>query len=388
MESTVKSTVERRQGASQKALNATEDMTILVSQYIERCIGCHRCMDACPATKGTFTIEELNEASKPGTKVPQVIAEFAFNCMQCGKCIPVCPVNIHRDSMVLYVKHKLRKQKPYHYSRYLLIKGRKRPSLARIAQGLYIGMKKMMTRDLARFMETSPQKKTDVVFYPGCYLYSTETVRRTLRLLDAVGCSYSVLGGVTACCGAPHRLQGEFAEAERCLELLHQKVKTVNPQIVITACAECFEEMNRLKTVYHEKFEVQSVAQYLLKQMKTMPKRKIRGKIVVHDSCRFSKSPQESAAQEIAAVFGELVDASLGQVSSCCALWNHGNDPGNAARRRAFLRKVKEAAPTLACNCLTCYEELKKGDADIEIIDVLQLFEEALDATPKGGKKK
>jgi hypothetical protein len=48
-------------------------------------------------------------------------------------------------------------------------------------------------------------------------------------------------------------------------------------------------------------------------------------------------------------------------------------------RRIAYLAEVKNAVPTLACNCLTCYEELKKLRTDVEVIDVLQLFIESLD---------
>jgi hypothetical protein len=66
-------------------------------------------------------------------------------------------------------------------------------------------------------------------------------------------------------------------------------------------------------------------------------------------------------------------------VLSCCFKWNHGYDQNNTIRRIAYLAEVKNDAPTLACNCLTCYEELKKIQTDVEIIDVLQLFIESLD---------
>ena len=53
---------------------------------------------------------------------------------------------------------------------------------------------------------------------------------------------------------------------------------------------------------------------------------------------------------------------------------------GNTVRQTRLPCSSEKQAPTLACNCLTCYEELKKVYTDVEIIDVLQLFEEALDA--------
>jgi len=179
-------------------------MANVVSEYLDQCILCHRCIDACPVTKGSFSITELNQVTKDGQEVPAAIIDFTFNCMQCGKCIPVCPVNIRRDYMVRYIKFKLKDQKPWGYRRYLFIKGSNLTGIKGIAQKLYIFLKRITTRNHACFMETIPTQKADVLFYPGCYIYSTKTVRQTIQLLNHLGCTYTVLGGVTACCGAPH----------------------------------------------------------------------------------------------------------------------------------------------------------------------------------------
>jgi Fe-S oxidoreductase len=362
--------------------NTRSLMTNVVSDYLEQCILCNRCMDACPVTKGSFSITELNQATKDGQEVPDAIKDFTFNCMQCGKCVPVCPVHIRRDYMVRYVKFKLKNQKPWGYKRYLFIKGPDLTGMKGIAQKLYISLKRIIVRDHACYMETIPAQKADVLFYPGCYIYSTKTVRQTLRLLNHLGCSYTVLGGVTACCGAPHMLQGEFDQADHCFEQLYQKIKVCNPKIIITACAECFETIEQMKKKFNESYEVLSVIQFLLRYQNKFPTIKIRGKIHVHDSCRFQRlSPQGSAARDVASIFGELSELPVDHLSSCCNQWNHGTDVSNTIRQTNYLAAVKNSAPILACNCLTCYEEFKKIYTDIEVIDILQLFVEALDAT-------
>jgi Fe-S oxidoreductase len=387
-EKSVNPTTMQHRKQNNNALNTTEVMTRQVSQYIDQCIRCHRCMDVCPVTKGSFTIEELNEASRRDATVPQTIKDFTFNCVQCGKCVPVCPMDLRRDYMVRYIKYKLRNQKPRRYSRYLLIKGPTCSGGARMIQKLFIATKKFTTRDLAGFMETMPLKKTEVLFYPGCYVYSKKTMRQTLRLLNHIGCSYSILGGVTTCCGAPHRLQGEFEDADLCLEELYKKIKTINPKIILTSCAECFEELKHMKDAHNETFEVLSVAEYLMRQKNKFPERKIRGNIILHDSCRFSRnSLQGKAAREAAARFGELKELPKDHASPCCYQWNHGNDPGNTLRRATYFTTVKSSAPTLVCNCLTCFEELKKFPTDVEVIDLLQLFEEALNTSQSKVKK-
>jgi Fe-S oxidoreductase len=367
---------------SRNSSNTRTLMTNVISEYLNQCIQCHRCMNVCPVTKDSFSITELNQATQDGQEVPSAIKHFTFNCMQCGKCVPVCPVNIRRDYMMRYIKFKIKNQKPWGYKRYIFIKGPDLSGIKGIAQKLYIFLKKITTRDYAYLMETTPYRKADVLFYPGCYIYSTKTVRQTLRLLDYLGGSYTVLGGVTACCGAPHMLQGEFDQADYSFELLYRKIKACDPKIIITACAECFEIIEQMKKKFNESFEVLSVAQYLLRYQNLFPALKIRGKIFVHDSCRFQRgSPQGSAARDVASIFGELTDLTINQPPSCCYLWNHGSDVGNILRQTNYLVAVENIAPTLACNCLTCYEEFKKIYTDLEIIDILQLFEEALNAT-------
>jgi len=379
-------------GQTKKNNESLPTKTVLgstVSEYRERCIQCHRCMDACPVTRDLFSIDDLNKASVDDYEIPSTIKTFAFSCTQCGRCVPVCPVGIRRDHMMRYIKYKLRDHKPWGYTRYLFIKGPNKTGINGIAQKLYIAVKKITTRDLADLMETTPTKKPEVLFYPGCYIYSTVTMRLTLRLLKHLGRPYAVLGGVTACCGAPHLLQGELDQADHCRELLYQKIKASDPKIIITSCAECFEIIEHIKTRYNEEFEVLSVTEYLLRYQQRFPVKKIRGKIVVHDSCRFHRqTPQAEAAYETSDIFGEPVHPPLSQTPSCCYQWNHGNDPKNAARRANYLATVKTAAPTLACTCITCYEELKKIPTDVEIIDILQLFEDALDATRSTEKKR
>jgi len=365
---------------NRNSLNTRKLMAAVVFEYIDQCIQCHRCMDVCPVTKGSFSINELNQATKDDQEVPFLIKKFTFNCMQCGKCVPVCPMNIRRDHMVRYIKFKIKNEKPWGYRRYLFIKGPDLTGINRVVQKLYIFLKKIMTWDHACYMETIPGQKADVLFYPGCYIYTAKTVRQTLRLLKHLGRSYMVLGGVTACCGAPHMLQGEFDRADHCFELLYRKIKACDPKIIITACAECFEVVEQMKKKFNERFEVLSVIQYLLRYQNKFPTIKIREKILVHDSCRFHKlSPQGSAARDAVSIFGVLAELPINQQSSCCYQWNHGSDLANTLRQTNYIATVNNSAPTLACNCLTCYEEFKKVDTDIEVIDILQLFVEALD---------
>jgi Fe-S oxidoreductase len=372
----------RQKASDDTKLHTKEQTQQEVMRYLDACTSLARCLHVCPVYKQTMTIEQLNEATRTGKAVPTIVKEFVWNCMQCGKCVTVCPVKVRRDVMVRSLKHQLREEKPWSYRRYLLIRGPNLPWLRRFIQWLYVVSKKISQRDLARFMEVRPIKPAEVLFYPGCYLYSDETVRQTLRLLDHIGCSYTVLGGMSTCCGMPHLLQGESDQADDCMRLLHEDIARVHPRTIITACAECHEAVVRIKAAYGEQYEVLSVIEYLVRHQDKFPKVKVTRDIVVHDSCRFSsRTPAGKAAQQAADAFGTLVTPSSPHETPCCSHWNHDQDPNNTRRRLAYLEEIRSAAPLLACTCLTCYEEFKKLDTDINVIDIIHLYIDALDTT-------
>ena len=74
---------------------------------IDMCIGCDRCMRACPVPlSASVNIADLNLATISDEIAPHV-ARFTDECVMCGSCVPVCPVNNHRDLLMLSLKERL-----------------------------------------------------------------------------------------------------------------------------------------------------------------------------------------------------------------------------------------------------------------------------------------
>ena len=64
---------------------------------IDMCIGCDRCMRACPVPLSShITIADLNRATV-SEEIPAHVARFTEECVMCGSCVPVCPVDNHRE---------------------------------------------------------------------------------------------------------------------------------------------------------------------------------------------------------------------------------------------------------------------------------------------------
>jgi NADPH-dependent 2,4-dienoyl-CoA reductase/sulfur reductase-like enzyme/Fe-S-cluster-containing hydrogenase component 2/CRP-like cAMP-binding protein/pSer/pThr/pTyr-binding forkhead associated (FHA) protein len=74
---------------------------------IDMCIGCNRCMDACPVPiSSQVTIADLNSATVSRRVLPH-ITRFTHECIMCGSCVPVCPVDTHRDLLMLSLKERI-----------------------------------------------------------------------------------------------------------------------------------------------------------------------------------------------------------------------------------------------------------------------------------------
>ncbi|HEY6408572.1 MAG TPA: cyclic nucleotide-binding domain-containing protein [Ktedonobacteraceae bacterium] len=78
-----------------------------ISFEIDMCIGCDRCMRACPIPMSSMVnIADLNRATISDVIAPHV-ARFTDECVMCGSCVPVCPVDNHRDLLMLSLKQRL-----------------------------------------------------------------------------------------------------------------------------------------------------------------------------------------------------------------------------------------------------------------------------------------
>ena len=84
-----------------------KDISKMVYEELDSCIGCHECMRACPLPDSeSISIANLNAYAGGTVALNSSIQHFVEDCTQCDACVPACPVNIQRSRIVLWNKLK------------------------------------------------------------------------------------------------------------------------------------------------------------------------------------------------------------------------------------------------------------------------------------------
>ena len=270
-----------------------------------------------------------------------------------------------------------KKQLPHAYRRYLLLRGQKH-GLPKLQQTSYAKLKQLQHPDLAAYMEHPPTQQAPLLFYPGCYIYSPQTIRNTLKILDHLGTPYQVLGGLTYCCGLPHRFQGNTTDAKTCTDRLKNAINTVNPQIIITSCLECLEALNAIKQEDNAPYTVQHVLEYMNHHRTQLPKIKNPGRLIIHEPCRLAAFPTvKTATENLITSLGAKIQYLPDTIPHCCRHWHHG-DPKNQAAHTKIIDATRHAHARLVCPCLTAQEDFQKTDPTAPLTDLIDLYANAL----------
>lgn len=241
----------------------------------------------------------------------------------------------------------------------------------------------------------------EILFWVGCAGSFDERYKRVtkafVKILNAAGIKFAVLGTEESCTGDPARRAGN--------EFLFQMQAMSNIQVlngygvkkIVTACPHCF---NTIKNEYPElggNYEVIHHSEFL-QQLITDGKIKVEGggsfkgkKITYHDSCYLGRA---NAIYEAPRSVLEALDADLVEMKRCrttglcCGAGGaqmfkdaeKGNKEINVERTEEALAT---GAATIAVACPFCMTMMSDGvkskerEADVKVKDLAELIAEA-----------
>ncbi len=387
------------------------------------CTECGRCQEVCPAwntgkplspkllimnLRDHVTAEAPAVLSARGggevelqPLVPAAVSdEVVWDCVTCGACVRECPVDIeHVDTIIDLRRHLVMAESRFPTEAGGLLRGIEttenpwsQPASARMEWADGLDVRVLQPGDPA----------PEYLFWVGCAgafdERAREGTRSIVRLLQATGVDFAVLGQRERCSGDPARRIGH----EYLFQMLaEQNVETLGEAGVtkiVASCAHCFNTLANEYPDYGGTFEVvhhTELLSRLIREGRLDPAR-AGGAATLHDPCYLGRHNGEFEAPRhvLEASSASTVEMPRNRERSfCCGaggarMWMEETrgDPINGAR---FAEAAATGADTVATACPYCYVMLddaaKDVASEVRVADVATLLAEAT-LGPEGPK--
>ncbi len=371
-----------------------EALVAMGAEKLNLCMQCGMCAGSCPwrIVDGPFNIRRLIRMAQLGVEGYES-DDILYGCTTCNKCVLKCP----RGVTIIDIVKAMR---------------------AMIAEtGAIPGVLKTTTGSVhsngnpwsePREKRTAWMEGLDVPVFDETKDYmlfvcctsaydirSQKIARAIVKVLNAAGISFGVIGEEESCCAESIRKIGDeelfMATAEKNISLYKskkvKKIITTSPHCYYTFTEEYPEIGAEFEAVHYTKLLADLLDQGKLSLSKTIDK-----KITYHDPCylgRHSEIYEEPRALISAITNGNLVEMPRNRKDSLCCgggggrLWMETKPEWRFSDVR-ILEACGTGASILATACPYCISMLEdsrlttnKGD-EIEIKDISELIADAL----------
>lgn len=344
----------------------------LTQQYNEKCTHCGMCIEVCPMYSEIDLIDEL--CSYLDGNCEQVINEDIFRCLTCGLCTQACPEDLSLKKLITTARASWVKTHGM----------REEHTIVDPCSGnnLFVAMSKIS--EPAVFSKDNVDGAGSVVYYPGCaasYI-NTSIAAATINILDSAGVDYTVLSGVSHCCGAVSAGSGNKGLMGEMGRKNIAEVKKRGAKTLITSCPGCYRAFaDMYPRVFGELgFEVLQMSQYLKRLMdekKIVPKQLPDHKVFYQDPCHLTRSVgiYKEPRDVISSMPGTYLVNESHEGSKCCGFGGSvratfpSESIGIATERIDQAEKM--GCDVIVTNCPGCMQNLVEagmGDCDDSIM--------------------
>ncbi len=382
------------------------------------CTECGRCTSGCPANVsgkeldpkwlilnlrdhllergGTRAKHDQEAAEKP--MVGGVIHEnVLWACTTCRWCVDACPVFIEHVPKIVDMRRWL-----------VLTESRfpaeLQPTFRNLENnGNPFQMSRQTRTDWAQGLDVkvmSDVSQAEYLYWVGCYGSFDErnkkVARAFVKLLQAAGVDFAILGNEETCTGEPARRLGHEYLYQTLAQGNVETLKRYRFQTIVTACPHCFNTIRNeypdfdghFKVIHHTQLLDELIAAGRLRVARNQEAR-----ITYHDACnlgRYNDIYEEPRRVLASASKAELLEMRLSRSKGFCCGGGGGRAwlEENEGRRvnQVRVEQAMEVKPDIlasACPfCLTMFEDGVKSKevADkIKTRDIAEILAESLE---------
>jgi Fe-S oxidoreductase len=350
------------------------------------CYQCGMCDTVCPWNKVTnFSMRKLVREATFG--LPELDGEAMWRCTTCGKCPQRCPRGVGTMDVSVSFRRIASEADiipaPVHTVT---------TSLA--SQGNPLREERSTRGDWAK--DLSVKTFTDgmeILYFPGCYYSYDRRMRKateaTVKILNAAGVDFGILGSKETCCGESIRKTG--AE-ELFKQLAKENIKNfidAGVKKILVSSPHCYHTFKNEYPDFKVDFEIVHITQYLFELInngRLKFNNKLAKKVTYHDPCYLGRHNNiyEEPREVLNAISGlKLVEMSETRKDSLCCGGGGGRIWMETPKGERFsdirmeqASAVKAEVLVTSCPyCITNFEDSRLNMPESEAIEVKDLTE-------------
>lgn len=369
-----------------------------VGETLAACTRCGKCVEACPMVEpagldpadATAIVEGTLDLLAGGRGTPRA-ERWAEVCTNSGRCIPACAFGVDPRFMVNLAR--------------IASKAKLGTEAVRSSAHQYFGTMNRGTRMISR-LQLSPEllarlspplraggeygDAPDIVFYTGCNIIKTPHIALlVLEVLDALGVTYEVMGGVATCCGIQQFKQGDAKTAGRVAYNTIERLARPGATRVISWCPSCQIQIGEFALPAYKQsygsvpFDLNPIAEYFAERLDDLRRlfvHRVDKRVALQER---SALPQVMVAvkQVLGAIPGlQVVELDVPVVSTQASHLSVLPKFKAELREREFQAAAAAGVTTFASIFHGCHRELIKFQPSVsfELVNFMELIGEAM----------
>jgi len=369
-----------------------------VEDVLDACTRCGKCVEACPmvepaginASDPAAVVEGTLDLLRGGTGTPEA-ERWAEVCTNSGRCISACDYGVNPRFMVNMAR--------------IAAKAKQGDEVVRRNAHRYYSDMSRGTRVISR-LQLKPEvlerlnpplrpagdydSPPDIVFYTGCNVIKTPHIALlVLEVLDRLGVTYEVMGGVPTCCGIQQFKQGDAKTAGRVGWNTIERLSRPGAARVLSWCPSCQVQVGEVALPAWERargdmpFELSPITEYLagrIEDLRPFLVHPVRKRVALQE--RAALPGVMAAVKTLLRAIPELEVVEL-DVPVVSTQANHLSVlPKFKAelRRREFEAAAEAGVTTFASIFHACHRELVKFQPQVsfELLNFMELIGESM----------